>query len=251
MGFVSDIATGIFGGGGPPTVDESKKYTPKQIANPYLQRNLEEWQKAGQAPAQQIGLGESQFRGQQQGLADMLQAQAEGRGPSVAQQQLQAGQQQNIQAMMAAAASQRGRMGAGTGAKTLQDAMSQQQLATNQQAAQLRAYEQLGAMGQLGGVLQGARGQDVSLQQSNLQAQQAQAQLAQRYQAMGYDAQTADLQAQRDYQQMLANQALQWESLRTQQGLGAWEQKAKASGGLLSALGTAGASMAVPGLTGF
>lgn len=115
---------------------------------------------------------QDEFRGGQMDFVHALQAQAAGQGPSVAQNQLQAGLDQNIASQMAMAASQRG-TNAGMGAR-----MAAQNLgATNQQAAQqaagLRAQEQLNAQGLLSQNLAQGRSQDIGLasQQAGLDLQ--------------------------------------------------------------------------------
>ena len=98
----------------------------------------------------------------QKALANMLQAQAEGKGPSVAQEQLQQAQAQSVAQQASNAASAQGgamnRAMANDQAANLAAQTSQQ---TAGQASTLRAQEQLGAMGQLGGVLGQTREGDI------------------------------------------------------------------------------------------
>lgn len=137
-----------------------------------------------QAPqAQYQAAADSSFRGNQENLVAQLERQARGEGPSVAAQQLKAATDQNTSTQAALAASSRGNPN-----------LAQFQAANNasaigqgaaQSAALGRVQEQLGAMGQLGGVLQGARGQDLGLntfnsgQQNNNNQFNASAQLQQ------------------------------------------------------------------------
>lgn len=124
-----------------------------------------------QAQAAQIQMAQqNQFRNQQMNLANQLQQQAAGQGPSLAQSQLRQATDRNIAQSMAMAASQRGR-GAG---QNLRGVMQNQALA-NQQAAQqsadLRMQEQMAARQQLAGLTASGREQDIGLatNQANLQ----------------------------------------------------------------------------------
>ena len=117
--------------------------------------------------------GDSSFRGGQEGLVSLLQAQAAGRGPSAAQSQLQA----------ATAANTKMQLGMATGARNspLAGVMAARNIAgLNQEAAnqsaQIRAQEQLAATGQLGSALGQFRSQDLNLSQFNAQQQNAYAQ---------------------------------------------------------------------------
>ena len=104
--------------------------------------------------------GYGQFRGQQSALANMLQEQAMGRGPSLAGEQARQVGQQGIAAQGAMASGARGPMAG----------LAQRNAAANSAnitsglagtAAQARLGEILAARQQLAGVLQGARGQDL------------------------------------------------------------------------------------------
>jgi hypothetical protein len=114
----------------------------------------------------------------QNALMAQLAGQANGTAPSLAQNQLQQGQQANIAATMAALASQRGQ------ANPLAQRQAMQQMGdinaqTNQQAATARLQEQAQAQGLLGQVSgqavgQGltARGQDIGIAGQNAGFQQ-------------------------------------------------------------------------------
>lgn len=126
---------------------------------------------------------QAQFRQGQAGLASALQAQMAGQGPSLAQSQLQSATDRNIAQAMALAGSQRG----GANPAALRNIQNQAAMANQQaarQSAELMAQEQMAARGQLAGVLQGARGQDIGLateqaglsQQANLANQNLQGQ---------------------------------------------------------------------------
>lgn len=112
-------------------------------------------------PTGAIDYGQSdEMRKRQGALATMLEEQAAGQGPSIAQQQLQRG----TEAAMAQAAAL-GRSQAGQGAGLQQRNIAQQQAQIGQQAASdsamVRMQEQLQARSALGNILQGARGQDI------------------------------------------------------------------------------------------
>lgn len=119
----------------------------------------------------------NQFRAGQQGLVGMLGNAAAGNGPSAAQAQLQQATDQNLNAQLALAKS-----GSGNGSIAMKRAMMNQatigQQAASQSAA-LRAQEQQQAQSALGGVLAGAREQDLGVASTDANlAQQASAQNA-------------------------------------------------------------------------
>lgn len=124
--------------------------------------------------AQQLNTNNyNQDRGGQLSLVQQLQNQANGVGPSLAQNQLQAGNEANIKAAMALGASQNG-LNAGQNIRQIQDATANSNLQTAQQAANLRLQEQQGAQQQLGSVLSGVSGQDLNVANNNSNlAQQA------------------------------------------------------------------------------
>jgi hypothetical protein len=111
--------------------------------------------------------------GQQQQLANQLQAQTQGQGPNPAQAQLAQNTGQNVQGQAALMAGQRG-AGANAGLIARQAAMqggAMQQQATGQ-AATLQAQQQLAAQQQLGQqqqAMQGVAAQQVGQQQTAAQ----------------------------------------------------------------------------------
>lgn len=107
-----------------------------------------------------------QDRGQQQSLIQALQAQAAGQGPSLAQMQMQRGLSQAIAAQHAQAASARG-ISPGMAQRLASQGSAQLAGQAANDAAMLRMQEQMQAQGQLGGALQGMRGQDIGLAQNN------------------------------------------------------------------------------------
>lgn len=159
MGGVVDLFAGgegtDFKSGGDDPVLRNDYYLDKNFGQQITNRQ------AMQDP--QIATGpQDQFRAQQMAFAQQLMNQANGVGPSVAQQQLQAGTDQNIAAQMALAASGRPTNAAYAQRLAMQGiAGSQQQMA--QQSAMLRNQEQLNAQGLLGQALAQGRGQDIGM----------------------------------------------------------------------------------------
>lgn len=101
-----------------------------------------------------------QDRAAQNAYIQNLQAQASGAAPSVAQAQIGQAQNNNIAAILAANASQRGPVNAGLQAKSLANNMAGSNQNFIQQAGILRLQEQQGAQNNLGNALTGIRGQD-------------------------------------------------------------------------------------------
>ena len=217
---------------------------------------------AAQAQAAQINPAANQELGNQNALISQLQAQSQGTGPNLAQQQLQAGTQANLASQLAAAAGQRGNQA--PGAERMQ--LANETAATNQsaagQAAQLRGQQQLGAENALGSVLGQTAGQQIGLgeNQAGLQNQvnltNANAQNA----ASQFNTQSAQLgnqQTQSDYQfgQNLAaqqqsnqNAAIAGQQLAAQNATS--QQTAGAIGGGLNAAGAAAGTAASSGGNG-
>lgn len=108
----------------------------------------------------------------QTALTDALTAAMNGKGPSLAQQQLQQGTQQNINQGASQIASIKG-LNPALAAKMIADNTANANNALSGQAAQLRNQEQLQARGQLGSELNNQRGQDIaqgsSLNNENIQ----------------------------------------------------------------------------------
>ncbi len=136
------------------------------------QRHLD-WRQPDQDRANSLAA-----RGQQSALSTIYQRQIAGQGPSVAEAQLYAGQQANAQQQAAMAAGTRG----GGGNILAAQRMAQRQaafagLATNRDAAMLRAQEQQNAMQGQGALLNTMRQGDVSQGQLDQQRQVQQTQL--------------------------------------------------------------------------
>lgn len=167
---------------------------------------------AAQAQAAQIDMAQqAQFRNAQMGLAQQLQAQALGQGPSLAQSQLRQGTERNIANQMAMAGTAgRGNLALAQRGAALNAASINQQAA--QQAADIRAQEQMSAQGQLANVAGQARGADIGLatnqagltQQTSLANQSALNSFAQQQAAMQQQVELANASAKN--QAALANQ---------------------------------------------
>lgn len=136
-------------------------------------------------------------------LMGQLAAQTRGEGPSLAQGQLQAGNEAAMRQQMSMAASARG--GGANQAAAAYNAQNQMGTISQQNAlaaAQLRNQEMLGAQGQLAGVASQFSQQDLANRQLGLQA--AQGAEASRFQGLGLGQQTqqyADLMQQKTAQQ--------------------------------------------------
>lgn len=102
----------------------------------------------------------NQSRAFQTALANQLQQQSIGQGPSVAGEQLRQGLSKNLAASQAQMASLRGNQP--LGARVAMQSAAQQRSDFNNQMALARLAEQQGAQQQLGNVSQSLRGQDLS-----------------------------------------------------------------------------------------
>jgi len=163
----------------------------------------------------------NEARGGQQDLAAMLQARAAGTaGPSIAEQQLQAGQEQNLQAALAQQASARGGFSAlGQRQMLNQAALGGQQV--NQQAALLRSQEQQQAESALGALLQSQRQGDLGVEQLGAQEAQARESLTQQYVQMGLSLQQAQFAANQELAKLkLGTKASNYQSQLQQQSAG-------------------------------
>lgn len=118
------------------------------------------------------GVNESAFYSKQQALAEQLEAQARGEGPSLAQLQLEEGLDAALKNQMGALAAQPG-VDAGLAARLYGQQAGQQQQAAAREAARIRLAEQLSAREQLAGLANQARQTDVGVQQGNQAAQNA------------------------------------------------------------------------------
>jgi hypothetical protein len=158
---------------------------------------------------------QEEWRRRQLGLADLLTGIATGEAPSAADIAAQQQTERTLGAIMSAAASQPGHVGGRFRAAGAAQAEAGSRIA--REAAAARIGEQQAAAQALGGLLGGARGQDIGLatgqagltQQmalANLQTeagtQQMREQLLQNYMSMGMDFATAQTQANLDLERM-------------------------------------------------
>jgi hypothetical protein len=170
------------------------------------------------------GVNQDQSRMQQQGLIQMLQNQAAGIGPSVAQNQLQQATARNIRQSAGLMASGRG-PGAAGNAYNVGNMAAQANQQASADSAQLRMQEQLQAQGLLGSVLGQTRGQDQGMAQMQLQDQKMRDDMVMQFMKMGMDTDQANREA-----------ALQMEKLKTDAYYGG-EGGGGFLGGLFAGLG--------------
>lgn len=168
MGLLSTVSSGLGALGGLAGNRGDNEFRDVNQRNFNLPGYQQGMQQRGQL-ANMYGQQGSQFQGQQQGLASLLQAQARGTGPSVANMQMQSGLQQALAQQQALAASGRGN--AAQAAR--QASMNSGNLTANiaGQGAIARMQEMQGAQGLLGNVLGQARSQDINQQQVNNNSQ--------------------------------------------------------------------------------
>lgn len=162
--------------------------------------------------------GQSSFRGDQQALGHMLAREAGGNGigHQLIRNQAQGQADRGMQQQMGMAASAR----PGQGGMAMRNAMMNSGNMNAQvggQAAQAQGQYQLGAMGQYGGFLQGARGQDDQMAQFNTDA---------RLKQLGLN----------DQSQLNAlQQRLQLQGMQQQGGMGYEQNRAQRYGAMMGA----------------
>lgn len=174
MGGIVNTVGGLLGFSGPNSQTGAVKK--KYWDDPYLGQNTDLLNQERQRVqdqqaflANQTGIDNSQAdqtRGQQQGLIQNYQDQISGQAPSIAQQQLFQGQQNNMKNALALSASGRGRVNPGLAQRNLLNSNAAGMADTNAQAALLRAQEQQAAQQGLSGLLGNMRGQDMSQSQN-------------------------------------------------------------------------------------
>jgi hypothetical protein len=108
---------------------------------------------------------------QNQALINQEMAESQGKGPSLAGEQLQQGEQAQVAQQMAVQGSQAG-SNRTLGARTVADTSAGALNNLNMQQAQVRAQEQIAAQSQAGQQITNAGGQEIGLNQSNAQLQQ-------------------------------------------------------------------------------
>jgi hypothetical protein len=144
---------------------------------------------------------EQEMRAKQMAAAARLDAAAEGRGPSIAGSQLQAGIEASLKAQQAASATNAPRMGAALAMRNYQQGAAAQQQGAALGAAQIKAQEAQAAQAQYAQMVAAMRGQDQSIaaQQAGLTQQTSLANA-------GYQQQTNLANAGFQQQTSLANQ---------------------------------------------
>lgn len=204
-----------------------------QLASEALERDAVRLEEAKQ----------EQFRQKQMALADALEAQARGEGPSLATEQLNQARDQNIQSAMAMGVSQRG-VNPALAARQVASQSAAAMQAAARDAAAARIQEQLSAREQLAGVAQSGRGQDITLAgaQADQQARQRALndQMSQFYGQQSYNAMT---QATQNAQNLAALRSGQQMSINQAQNAAAEAQKNRIMQGI-SAGASAGAAFA-------
>lgn len=161
MGFVNKLF-----GGNTDYQAKSAPYAegsnPNLVTNDYSQYLKDALAANATTPKNTVDFGLSnQTRGRNDALLDALNASAEGRGPSLAQQQLQQSTQQNIANSQSQLGSARGMNPALAARLILQNSATQNQNMA-QQGATLRLQEQMAARQQLSEALRAQRQQDLS-----------------------------------------------------------------------------------------
>lgn len=202
--------------------------------------------------------GQDETRAQQMRLLGGLVDAAEGRGPSVAQQQLAQATDRNVRGAVAATNTARGM---GGGAAVRQVAMTQGQVGQQaaSDAALLRAQEIAQARGQAFQAATGARGQDVALaseqaglqQQTNLanlgaegQQRALNQQAVQYYLNAGMSLEEANRRAAMEMQQMRMQQNLAYNQMGMQNFESAGQRRAAFTTGLINTGATLGMTFA-------
>lgn len=183
---------------------------------------------------------QAEWRQRQGEIADLYAARVSGEAPSVAEQQFQRQQEANIRAAQAAAASTRGGMAGGTAQRILQDRMGQMNLEAAQQAAELRADEQARAEQLYAGLVQGARGQDITLAGEEaamlLNQQQVKDNMMRYYMTMGYGVDEAEQKALRDYETLMMDETFRREAMKREYQTGMAGVGAQREGAWLNAI---------------
>lgn len=123
------------------------------------------------ARAAQFGVDQT-GRNFQTELAQRLQQQAQGNGPSIAQLAFQQNQEANLQAAQSQIASNSRGLNAGLAARNLANTTAQANIGAANQAAQIGMQERMNANQQLGQVGASIYGQDTTIAQQNAQLEQ-------------------------------------------------------------------------------
>jgi hypothetical protein len=180
----------------------------------------------------------NQVRGMQLGLANQLQAQSLGQGPSLATMQLQQATDRNLAQAAALAASGRGGAQGGLGLRQVQNQQSQIASQAARDAATARMQEQLNAQGALGGVLNSTRGSDVSLASTQAQLQQEQNALNDNQSRFLMGQQSELDQKQREALMALEKLKTDQQIANEQNRAGSFQATSKARGDMVSGIGS-------------
>jgi hypothetical protein len=239
-GGVGGFLSGVFGGQsdyqanvqGP---DKSLFQSPDQVTNRQMLQGAMSGtnQLAGGFNA---GPQQEQTRGLQMNLANQLQQQAAGQGPSVAGMQLQQGLQQQLMQQRAQAASMGGDVNPYLAQRQLAEQGAQAAQATNAQAAMARTQEQMNAQGALGGLTSGMRGQDLNVAGMNQQQALANAQLGQQARQFGMQGLMGLSGQQLQANMALAGMQNQTDLANTQINAGIASQNAQSANGFGTAI---------------
>ena len=201
---------------------------------------------AGQRASGQIDADpQAAIRSQQESLAAMLLKQAQGRGVSVAQEQLRSGLDQTRAGAASMAVSQPG-ISPAMAARAAADAQSRSGAAHTRDAGVLRAQEVQSAQQGLGGLLSGMRQQDIGLATSqaqlSLEEQSMRDQLAANYMAAGMSANEANRQADLALEQMRMEREMQLEALAQEERKQNAAYSTKILGGFAKGMGAMAAA---------
>lgn len=165
---VGGLAGGLLGGFGSGGGRQAPSYN-SHYDLPHYQTQYDTYGRVAQGFGQRapMHIAESGFRPDQRALVSLLQAQAAGRGPGQELVRMQAQQMADRAAAQQLAAAQ-GQVGGGAmAARNAAMGTAAAQSQVGGQAAMGGLAAQLGATEQLGGVLQGARGQDLARGSAN------------------------------------------------------------------------------------
>lgn len=185
--------------------------------------------------------GASPFVGAEKGLMGQLQGQAAGQGPSLAEAQLQKGQQANLAGALAATAAQGGNQNPGVMQQNMLGRLADVNQDAAGQAAQARAGEQLSAQQQLGALSTQGASQQYQLGQAqaglNQQAAMGNQLAQQRAQAQWNQAVAGLTNTSQQGQNMLAGQDNAMSNSWQNAALGS---AASGAGGALAGFGSSG-----------
>lgn len=198
---------------------------------------------AGRAAPELNQTAANQWRGQQDLLAQNLQAQMRGEGPSVAQLQMQQGLNQSLGNAASMAASQRG-VSPAMAMRLAQQNQAQMAQNTVGQMGMLRAQEQMAARGELANLSNAARTQDLNAAAANQKAALDQRQLDDSRERFYREGQMVmderNRQANIERERMKSQQSVGYNNINA----GAYQNAAQNRAGVLGGMGEGIASIA-------